>query len=268
MLRATGQSGIFVSEERLITLLGRTAQFHEAVHAHIGNLVPAEGTRYLTAFQAALLSLEHASGAYVLIGQGLFPSAYVLLRPQYECLVRGIWLLYAASDAWVEKLSEPLTLENAKRANEGPMLAEMLKQLESNPSSPAPIVEQLKQYRDVTWRALSSYSHGRTSPSIQDAHRIPRATYLRCGSELECRPGADNTTCIYSVRRSYKYGARPPIPHRVCRLSAESKLWVAQEVYGSLIDVHEYGAVRESIDLTFFEALHRQQLLFSRQRVA
>ena len=164
MLRATGQSGIFVSEERLITLLGRTAQFHEAVHAHIGNLVPAEGTRYLTAFQAALLSLEHASGAYVLIGQGLFPSAYVLLRPQYECLVRGIWLLYAASDAWVEKLSEPLTLENAKRANEGPMLAEMLKQLESNPSSPAPIVEQLKQYRDVTWRALSSYSHGGLHP--------------------------------------------------------------------------------------------------------
>lgn len=164
MLRATGQSGIFVSEERLITLLGRTAQFHEAVHAHIGNLVPAEGTRYLTAFQAALLSLEHASGAYVLIGQGLFPSAYLLLRPQYECLVRGIWLLYAASDAWVEKLSEPLTLENAKRANEGPMLAEMLKQLESNPSSPAPIVEQLKQYRDVTWRALNSYSHGGLHP--------------------------------------------------------------------------------------------------------
>lgn len=47
--------------------------------------------------------------------------------------MRGIWLRYAASDAWVEKLSEPLTLENAKRANEGPMLAEMLKQLESNP---------------------------------------------------------------------------------------------------------------------------------------
>ena len=164
MLRATGQSGIFVSEERLITLLGRTAQFHEAVHAHIDNLVPAEVTRYLTAFQAALLSLEHASGAYVLIGQGLFASAYVLLRPQYECLVRGIWLRYAASDAWVEKLSEQLTLENAKRANEGSMLAEMLKQLESNPSSPAPIVEQLKQYRDVTWRALNSFSHGGLHP--------------------------------------------------------------------------------------------------------
>jgi hypothetical protein len=164
MLGATRLSSVFMSEERLITLLERTAQFHKAVHQHIGNLVPAEGTRYLTAFQAALLSLEHASGAYVLIGQRLFPSAYVLMRPQYECLVRGIWLLHAASDAWVDKLSEPLTLESAKRANEGPMLAEMLKQLESAANSPGPLVEQLKQFRDVTWKSLNSYAHGGLHP--------------------------------------------------------------------------------------------------------
>ena len=41
-----------MSEERLNTLFERTAQFHEAVHAHIGNLVPVKGTRYLVAFQA------------------------------------------------------------------------------------------------------------------------------------------------------------------------------------------------------------------------
>lgn len=153
-----------MSDQRLNTLLVRTAQFHQAAHAHIGNLAPAEGTRYLVAFQAGLLSLEHATGAFVLIGQGFFPSAYTLMRPQYECLVRGIWLLHAASDTWVEKLAEPLTLESAKRANEGPMLAEMLKQLESSPSSPGPIVEQLKQYRDATWKAMNSYAHGGLHP--------------------------------------------------------------------------------------------------------
>lgn len=153
-----------MSEERLNTLLERTAQFHEAVHTHIGNLIPAEGTRYLVSFQAGLLSLEHATGAFVLIGQRLFPSAYTLMRPQYECLVRGIWLLHAASDTWVKKLAEPLTLESANRANEGPMLAEMLKQLESSPNSPGPIVEQLKQYRDATWKAMNSYAHGGLHP--------------------------------------------------------------------------------------------------------
>lgn len=153
-----------MSEERLKTLLGRTAHFHEAVHAHVDNLVPTEGTRCLVAFQAGLLSIEHATGAFVLIGQGFYSSAYTLMRPQYECLVRGIWLLHAASDIWVEKLAEPLTVESAKRANEGPMLAEMLKQLESSATSPGPVVEQLKQYRDATWKAMNSYAHGGLHP--------------------------------------------------------------------------------------------------------
>jgi hypothetical protein len=162
-----------LSTERLNTLLERTAQLHEAVHTHIGNLIPAEGTRHLVAFHAGLLSLEHASGAFVLIGQGFFPSAYALMRPQYECLVRGIWLLHAASDTWVEKLAEPLTLESAKRANEGPMLAEMLKQLENSPNSPGPIVEQLKQYREATWKAMNSYAHGGLHPLARSLTGYP-----------------------------------------------------------------------------------------------
>lgn len=86
------------------------------------------------------------------------------MRPQYESLVRAIWLLYAASDAWVEKLGESLSWENAKRAKEGLMLADMLKELEVCANAPGPIVEQLKQYRDVTWKALNSYAHGGLHP--------------------------------------------------------------------------------------------------------
>lgn len=153
-----------MSEEEINGLINRTNLFQAEVHAHVGQLLPFEGARYQIAFQANLLSLEHASGALVLIGQGLFPSAYALMRPQFESLVRGIWLLYAATDTWVEKLGEPLTLENAKRANEGPMLADMLKGLDASAGAPKPIVEQLKQYRDVTWKALNSFSHGGLHP--------------------------------------------------------------------------------------------------------
>ncbi|MBI2728723.1 MAG: hypothetical protein HYX42_20985 [Polaromonas sp.] len=150
--------------ERLTALLATTEAFQKAVHAHVSNLIPVEGQRCLVAFQAGHLSLQHATGALVLIGKGLFPSAYSLMRPQYESLVRGIWLLHAASDTWIEKLGEPLTLENAKRANEGPMLADMLKELERSSSAPGPIVEQLKEFRDVTWKALNSYAHGGLHP--------------------------------------------------------------------------------------------------------
>lgn len=86
------------------------------------------------------------------------------MRPQFESLVRGIWLGYAASDSWVEKLSQPLTLAAQKQANEGPMLAEMLKQLDAAPEAPAYIVGQLKEYRDVAWKALNSFNHGGIHP--------------------------------------------------------------------------------------------------------
>ena len=153
-----------MGEEKFKILLDRSAAFHAAVHTHARTLVPFDEDRSRIAFQAGLLSLEHAAGVVALLQVDLFPSAYALMRPQYESLVRGIWLLHAASAAWIEKISEPLTQDSAKRANEGPMLAEMLKGLEASDTALQPIVEQLKAYRDVTWKALNSYAHGGLHP--------------------------------------------------------------------------------------------------------
>lgn len=162
-----------MSEEKLKKLLRRTADFHKAVQTHAGNLNPFEDCRSLVSFQAGLLSLEHATGAFALININLLPSAYALMRSQYESLVRGIWLLHAANDTWVEKLGEPLTVETARRANEAPMLAEMLKGLEASNTAPQGIVGQLKEYRDVTWKALNSYAHGGLHPLARTVSGYP-----------------------------------------------------------------------------------------------
>lgn len=153
-----------MTEEKLVQLFERTAVFHERVQQHVQTLTPYPEVRFITAFQSGLLSLEHAISALVLFEQGLFSSAIALTRPQFESLVRGIWLLHAASENWVTKLSEPLTMESAKRANEGEGLAEMLKQLEANPDAPAGIVAQLREYKEVTWKAMNSYAHGGLHP--------------------------------------------------------------------------------------------------------
>lgn len=153
-----------MTEEKLLQLIEQTAAFHERVQQHVQTLNPYPEVRFITAFQSGLLSLEHAVSALVLFEQGLFSSAIALTRPQFESLVRGIWLLHAASENWVTKLSEPLTMESAKRANEGEGLAEMLKQLEANPDAPAGIVAQLREYKEVTWKAMNSYAHGGLHP--------------------------------------------------------------------------------------------------------
>ncbi len=138
--------------------------FHEQVQLHVQTLAPYPDQRFITAFQSGLLSLEHAISAMLLFEQGLFSSAIALARPQFESLVRGIWLLHAASENWVTKLSEPLTIESAKRANEGEGLAEMLKQLEANPEAPIGIVAQLRECKEATWKAMNSYTHGGLHP--------------------------------------------------------------------------------------------------------
>ncbi|MCO5401515.1 DUF6988 family protein [Ralstonia soli] len=150
-------------EEKLSATLDRTAQLHEAVAAHVDRIIPCPEKRFVVSFQAGILSLEHAMGALVLIDNGLFASGIALVRPQFETLVRGIWLLYGATEEWVDKLSEPLTVNSARQANEGPSLSEMLKKLDSSKVQPQ-LVDQLKQFHEVAWKALCSYTHGGIHP--------------------------------------------------------------------------------------------------------
>lgn len=162
-----------MTEGHLDRLLDRTAIFHTSLLEHVQSLAPAPDQRFITSFQSGLLSLEHAVSALLLLEQGLLSSAIALTRPQFESLVRGVWLLHAASDNWVNKLSEPLTMENAKRANEGEGLAEMLKQLEANPQAPTGIVAQLREYKDVAWKAMNSYAHGGLHPLSRTLNGYP-----------------------------------------------------------------------------------------------
>lgn len=152
-----------MTEEKLSATINRTAEFHEAVLEHVAGLIPVPEKRFTVSFQAGLLSLDHAVGALVLIGNGLCASSIALIRPQYESLVRGIWLLHAATDNWVDKLAEPLTVDSARLANEGPSMSDMLKQLDASKAQPQ-LVDQLKQFHEVLWKALCSYTHGGLHP--------------------------------------------------------------------------------------------------------
>lgn len=159
--------------EKLERLIERSFDLHESIYGHVESLEPAPLPRADIAFDAGLLALEHATAALELIDSGRVSSAFALMRPQFESLVRGIWLAHAASDLWVEKLSQPLTLAAQRQANEGPMLAEMLKQLETCPDAPAHIVGQLKEYRDVSWKVLNSFNHGGIHPLSRSISGYP-----------------------------------------------------------------------------------------------
>jgi hypothetical protein len=161
-----------VGDEELSRLLDRTRRLHNTVARLTSETVPEADARFVAAFQSATLSMEHAVSAYLLLTQTLHASGFSLYRLQLETLVRGIWLLHAATDNWVEKLSQTLTIENANRANQMPMFKDMFDQLEKS-NAPDHLVQTLTQYRDVTLKALNSFAHGGLHPIARTIEGYP-----------------------------------------------------------------------------------------------
>ncbi len=154
----------------LNAFLDRTALFQEDVTKHLSALEPVPVERYLIAYQAGALSIEHGHSILLLIREGLHTSAMALMRPQFESLLRGVWLLYAATETWVEKLGQPLTHETANSANKAPMVADMLKELEAAADAPKHIVAQLREFQRETGKALNSFTHGGLHPLSRSAN--------------------------------------------------------------------------------------------------
>jgi hypothetical protein len=163
-----------MTEQEFSAFLERNGIFHHHVAEHLAQLVPYPEQRFDLALKSALLSAEHGAAAFVLISGRRYAPGYTLLRPQFETLVRGVWLMYAASDTWIEKLGRPLTPETAETAKDALMLDKMLKALRAAGAAPPGLLEQLETCRDVMWKALNSYNHGGFHPLARFQTGYPR----------------------------------------------------------------------------------------------
>lgn len=74
------------------------------------------------------VSLHHGAAVHALLVT-MQSSAIALMRPQYESLVRAVWATHAASDAQLERLIAPLSIESQQAAKKLPGVPEMLKKL-------------------------------------------------------------------------------------------------------------------------------------------
>lgn len=162
-----------MTEQDFDHFLARVAAFHQTVAENVADLEPYPEPRYGLAHQSALLSIEHGTAAYVLIAGQLFAPGYSLLRTQFETLVRGIWLMYAATETWVDKLNHPLTEQSAESAKDTLMLDKMLKALRASESAPPALLNQLDACRDAMWKALNSYAHGGLHPLARTSMGYP-----------------------------------------------------------------------------------------------
>ncbi|WP_323891721.1 DUF6988 family protein [Aeromonas veronii] len=139
-------------------LLSRSAELERSL---LGFLVLPpfdDSQRIMVSRVMCSITFEHAESAKMLISAGNLTSATGLVRLQYEALVRAMWLLYAATDTDVLKLTSELTQETADKANRLPMLSEMLEKLQGK--APQEPLDMLREFKEYSWKPLSSFIHG------------------------------------------------------------------------------------------------------------
>jgi len=140
------------------SLLSRSAELESKLLEFFALTPFDDSERVMASRVMCSVAFEHAESAKMLISGGNLTSATGLVRLQYEALVRAMWLLYAASDTAVSKLTSELTQEAADRANKLPMLSEMLEKLQGK--APQEPVNMLLEFREYSWKPLSSFVHG------------------------------------------------------------------------------------------------------------
>ena len=149
-------------EKKLETLLPCCFEMYDFMADHVEQLqhlgaIPE--LKFQIAFQSGILSFEHGLSSLKLISDGFTASGFALMRPQYESLIRGFWLMYADTEVWINKLSTAGNIgPNEIKKLETPLIGEMLKALGSS-DAPQHILSQLNDFRSINNSAFNSFTH-------------------------------------------------------------------------------------------------------------
>jgi hypothetical protein len=109
------------------------------------------------------ISIEHSCAVRTLSETRMFTSAFVVMRAQFEALLRAIWLLHCASDHQVQRLSAPLDPDGEQSAKNLPQPQVMLDALAKVPVAKVPF-DALTEFKSSSWKALNSFTHAGLHP--------------------------------------------------------------------------------------------------------
>lgn len=158
-------------------MLTRSAELQDEILQLIASRPPHPGGRYETTMVACGVAMEHATALRLLFEQGCPTTAAAVMRLQFEALTRAMWLLYAASDLAIQKLTSPLTAESERAANKLPSVSEMVEAIAKR--APMEASAMLVQFKDVTWSAMNSYVHSGIHPLRRHAEGYPMPLVLQ-----------------------------------------------------------------------------------------
>lgn len=144
-----------------------------------------EGNRVDISDTACSLGIEHWHAVRSLLQLGLLPSALVVHRAQFEALVRSFWLLHAAREVDLVKLTATLDLESEQATKNMTSVAEMMRQLAK--TAPVNAYDALARFKEHNWKPLNSYVHAGIHPLRRHADGYPEGLFDRRAVQCQWR---------------------------------------------------------------------------------
>lgn len=160
-----------MDNQSITALLDRSDDLNIEVLHRLENRQAFPEPRYEAGLTACGMALEHALSLRMLLRCNCYTSAFSLIRLQYEALTRAVWLMYAATDVQVERLTAPLSLQTEASAKNLPMFSKMLEEVAQK--APPQASRMLSHFKDVNWHAMNSYVHSGIHPLRRHAEGYP-----------------------------------------------------------------------------------------------
>ena len=148
----------------LARLLERSMALHEALQTHFANAEVHDSSRSRLAVPTSQIAIEHGTSICMLVGAGNISSASILLRTQFEAVVRAIWLCFVAKADWMSRYWTAVRANPMKDPNFSPGMDEMLKAIAQR--APPTIAPQLSALKQAAWGPLNSFVHSGIHPVV------------------------------------------------------------------------------------------------------
>lgn len=130
-----------------------------------------DGANVVACLGACEVAMEHARAIRTLISEGFDTTAASILRLQFEALVRAMWLLWAASEDELAKISAPLSAESEAAAAKLPMVSKMIELLKD--AGPPGAYEMVAGFKATMLSSLNSFVHSGIHPIQRQSAGYP-----------------------------------------------------------------------------------------------
>lgn len=132
-----------------------------------------DATNVVASLNACEVAMEHARAIRTLISEGFDTTAASVLRLEFEAVVRAMWLLWAASEEELAKISAPLSAESEAAAKNLPMVSKMIELLKD--AGPPGAYEMVAGFKATMLSSLNSFVHAGIHPIQRHSEGYPES---------------------------------------------------------------------------------------------